>query len=135
MPPPLAESHFLLHPLVPDNIAHNVRVLSNIRSISALLLGIAAGILGLESLAGFGFYFISQQLISSLFWFILIENDAERYFAGNVVPKGSANTKSVEGREGKRTGAWRDVWFGGGLFTEGLSGFVLGWAGVGGVIR
>jgi ER membrane protein complex subunit 6 len=32
-------------------------------------------------------------------------------------------------------GAWREVMFGGGLFTEALSGFVLGWAGVGGVIR
>ena len=35
----------------------------------------------------------------------------------------------------KRQGAWRDVWFGGGVFGEALSGFVLGWAGVGGVVR
>lgn len=34
-----------------------------------------------------------------------------------------------------RKGAWRDVWFGGGVFGEALSGFVLGWAGVGGVLR
>jgi ER membrane protein complex subunit 6 len=32
-------------------------------------------------------------------------------------------------------GAWKDLWLGGGVLTEGLSGFVLGWAGVGGVIR
>lgn len=64
-----------------------------------------------------------------------MENDAERYFAGTVTTKGRAGTNTVEGREGKRVGAWRDVWFGGGLFTEALSGFVLGWAGVGGVIR
>lgn len=34
-----------------------------------------------------------------------------------------------------RKGAWRDVWFGGGVMGEALSGFVLGWAGVGGVLR
>lgn len=34
-----------------------------------------------------------------------------------------------------RKGAWRDVWFGGGVVSEALSGFVLGWAGVGGVLR
>lgn len=41
------------------------------------------------------------------------------------------------GRRGtsSREGAWRDLWLGGGVLTEGLSGFVLGWAGVGGVIR
>jgi hypothetical protein len=34
-----------------------------------------------------------------------------------------------------RSGGWRDVWFGGGVVSEALSGFVLGWAGVGGVLR
>lgn len=34
-----------------------------------------------------------------------------------------------------RKGAWRDLWFGGGVMSEALSGFVLGWAGVGGVLR
>lgn len=42
----------------------------------------------------------------------------------------------VRGRSGVlRKGAWRDVWFGGGVLGEALSGFVLGWAGVGGVLR
>jgi ER membrane protein complex subunit 6 len=35
----------------------------------------------------------------------------------------------------QRKGAWRDVWLGGGVVSEALSGFVLGWAGVGGVLR
>lgn len=127
MPPTLQETHFAVHPLVNESLQHNTRVLSNTRSISALLLGIAAGILGLESLNGFLFYFISQQLISSLFYFLLIGGQAEDYFTGSVT--------EVRKGKGKRTGAWKDVWFGGGLFTEALSGFVLGWAGVGGVIR
>lgn len=127
MPPTLQETYLTIHPLVPESIQHNTRMLSNIRSISSLFLGIAAGILGLESLNGFLFYFISQQLISSLFYFILVEGSPEKYFPGTVT--------EVRKGKGQRVGAWRDVWFGGGLFTEGLSGFVLGWAGVGGVIR
>lgn len=130
MPPTLQETHYALYPLVPDSLQHNTRMLSNLRSISSLFLGIAAGILGLESLTGFLFYFISQQLISSLFYFLLVGGEPERYFAGSVV-EGTGAKKA----EGKRVGAWKDVWLGGGLFTEGLSGFVLGWAGVGGVIR
>lgn len=35
----------------------------------------------------------------------------------------------------QRKGAWKDIWLGGGVFGEALSGFVLGWAGVGGVLR
>lgn len=128
MPPTLQETYLTLHPINPDSLMHNTRQLSNIRSITSLLLGIAAGILGLESLAGFAFYFISQQLISSLFYFLVMEGDAERYFSGNVVKGGKTGM-------GKRTGAWMDVFLGGGLVSEGLSGFVLGWAGVGGVIR
>ena len=127
MPPTLEDTHFAVHPLVNESLQHNTRILSNTRSISALLLGIAAGILGLESLNGFLFYFISQQLISSLFYFLLISGQAEDYFAGSVT--------EIRKGKGKRAGAWKDVWFGGGLFTEALSGFVLGWAGVGGVIR
>lgn len=43
---------------------------------------------------------------------------------------GKAGSKKI-----LRKGAWRDVWFGGGVMSEALSGFVLGWAGVGGVLR
>lgn len=40
-----------------------------------------------------------------------------------------------QGKPIQRKGAWRDVWLGGGVMGEALSGFVLGWAGVGGVLR
>jgi hypothetical protein len=52
---------------------------------------------------------------------------------GNGDRRGVAGRKAGEG--GGSTGAWRNVWLGGGVLTEGLSGFVLGWAGVGGIIR
>ncbi|KAJ9603060.1 hypothetical protein H2200_012355 [Cladophialophora chaetospira] len=133
MPASPQELSMLLDPLVPDSIQHNTRTLSNIRSISGLLLGIAAGILGLESLYGFGFYLLSNTLISLLFYFLLAEGKPQRYFAGSAGSRGLNENGKVGRNHG--TGAWTEIWFGGGLFTEALSGFVLGWAGVGGVIR
>lgn len=100
--------------------------MSNIRSISGLLLGISAGILGLESLYGFLFYLVGSCVVSTLFHFILAQGKPDTYFAGS-------GARSEDGKRGH--GAWREIWLGGGLFTEALSGFVLGWAGVGGVIR
>jgi hypothetical protein len=44
-------------------------------------------------------------------------------------------TAGGKGQTVVRNGAWKDVWFGGGVLGEALSGFVLGWAGVGGVLR
>ncbi|KAJ6144220.1 hypothetical protein N7470_008115 [Penicillium chermesinum] len=48
----------------------------------------------------------------------------------------SLNGAKKEGRRFVlRSGAWQDLWLGGGVMSEALSGFVLGWAGVGGVLR
>lgn len=68
--------------------------------------------------------------ISTLIHFTLAEGRPGRYFAGSGVAE--ANGSGKGGKE--RVGAWRDLWLGSGLF-DGLSGFVLGWAGVGGVVR
>ena len=95
-----------------------------------MLLGVAAGILGLESLYGFAFYLAANLLLSALFYFVLAGADPQKYFAGSPGTRGVDNNGRDPG-----AGAWREIWFGGGLFTEALSGFVLGWAGVGGVIR
>lgn len=110
------------------------QTISNIRSISGLLLGIAAGILGLESLVGFAFYLGANLLLSALFYFVLADADPQRYFAGIAGSRGLNERGDAKGRS-HGSGAWREIWFGGGLFSDALSGFVLGWAGVGGVIR
>lgn len=102
------------------------QTLSNIRSISALLLGISAGILGLESTNGFLFYLLGSCFVSAIFHFVLAGGHPDKYFAGS-------GSRGEDGKSG--SGAWREIWLGGGMFTEALSGFVLGWAGVGGVIR
>ena len=93
------------------------------------MLGVAAGILGLESQYGFLFYLISQLLLSSLVHFLLADGKPGLYFVGSGVA-----AQSGKGERGEMEGAWRELWLSSGLF-EGLSGFVLGWAGVGGVIR
>ncbi|KAH0827643.1 hypothetical protein AYO21_07820 [Fonsecaea monophora] len=133
MAPSPQELSMFLDPLVPESLTHNTRTLSNIRSIAGLLLGIAAGILGLESLTGFGFYLACNTLISALFYFLLAGAAPQKYFAGTAGSRGLND--SPKGGRNEGSGAWREIWFGGGLFTEALSGFVLGWAGVGGVIR
>jgi hypothetical protein len=51
---------------------------------------------------------------------------------GKIGGKGNGKGK---GKSIERKGAWRDVLLGGGVMSEALSGFVLGWAGVGGVLR
>jgi ER membrane protein complex subunit 6 len=106
------------------------QILSQIRSLTSLLLGVAAGILGLESQWGFLFYFVSQIFISGLIHFLLAQGQPDEYFAGS----GPVMTASGQQKSKERVGAWREIWLGSGLF-EGLSGFVLGWAGVGGVVR
>ncbi|KPI34841.1 uncharacterized protein AB675_4849 [Cyphellophora attinorum] len=127
MPPTPAERSLYLNPLVPESVRHNTTTVSQIRSLSSILLGVAAGILGLESQWGFLFYFVSQFFISGLIHFVLAKGSPGEYFAGSgtsvEVPKPNGKGKSKE-----MAGAWRDVWLGSGLF-EGLSGFVLGWAG------
>jgi hypothetical protein len=82
-------------------------------------------------------------LVSGLFHVVLLSRSrgqgAGVFFPGSspgeiegVDMKGMIWT---EGARRVRKGAWRDVWLGGGVFGEALSGFVLGWAGVGGVLR
>jgi len=147
MPATKQELSLLINPLVPESVQHNNRVLSKIHSLTAFLLGISAGILGLQSGGGFLFYLLGTAAVSGLLHVFVIRGQrggAGDYFPGNgeivgigedgMVPAvGSAVI--TPGMMGRRKGAWRDIWFGGGVMGEALSGFVLGWAGVGGVLR
>jgi len=166
MPPTAQELSSLIYPLVPEAVQHNNRILSQTHSLTAFLLGLSAGILGLQSTSGFSFYLIGTVFVSALFQTVLIRRSAAAASAstsksgsssGIVIPAeaGSffigSNGGEIEGIDrwgfvertavdGKtavvtRKGAWRDVWLGGGVLGEALSGFVLGWAGVGGVLR
>lgn len=120
------------------------QVLSNLHSLTSFLLGLTAGILSLQSSAGFVFYLTGTVLVSGLFHLLLLYRSdglgSGVFFAGaGGEIEGIDERGFVRGNGGNgkmlRKGAWRDVWFGGGVLGEALSGFVLGWAGVGGVLR
>ncbi|RAL00488.1 EMC6 family protein [Aspergillus ibericus CBS 121593] len=144
MPPTKQELSLLINPLVPESVQHNNRTLTSLHSLTSFLLGLTAGILSLQSTTGFAFYLLGTILVSGLFHLLLLYRSgglgAGVYFAGaNGEIEGVDEKGLVSGGSGMgavlRRGAWRDVWFGGGVLGEALSGFVLGWAGVGGVLR
>ncbi|KAJ5440281.1 hypothetical protein N7491_002687 [Penicillium cf. griseofulvum] len=153
MAPTKQELSLLITPLVPEAVQHNNRVLSSLHSLTSFLLGLSAGILALQSTYGFAFYFLGTILVSGLFHAVLIHRSggagAGSFFPGSntgevegvmeMDEKSKAVRMQLGGKAGPkkilRKGAWRDVWFGGGVMSEALSGFVLGWAGVGGVLR
>ncbi|KAE8352088.1 hypothetical protein BDV28DRAFT_8259 [Aspergillus coremiiformis] len=143
MPPTKQEISLLINPLVPEAVQHNNRILANLHSISSFLLGLTAGILALQSATGFLFYLAGTVVVSGVFHVFLLYRSSGQG-AGVFFP--GPNVGEIEGiddmglvwgvgREMRRKGSWRDVWLGGGVFGEALSGFVLGWAGLGGVLR
>ncbi|PWY85304.1 hypothetical protein BO83DRAFT_422253 [Aspergillus eucalypticola CBS 122712] len=145
MPPTKQELSLLINPLVPESLQHNNRTLSSLHSLTSFLLGLTAGILSLQSATGFLFYLLGTVFVSALFHALLLYRSgglgAGMYFAGANGEIEGMDERGVVGGGGTKGGgmmrraAWRDVWFGGGVLGEALSGFVLGWAGVGGVLR
>ncbi|RAH45781.1 EMC6 family protein [Aspergillus brunneoviolaceus CBS 621.78] len=139
MPPTKQELSLLINPLVSESLAHNNRVLTSLHSVTAFLLGLTAGILSLQSATGFAFYFLGTVVVSALFHALVLYRSrgwgAGMYFAGAQGEVLGLDERGIVRGKMVRRAAWRDVWFGGGVLGEALSGFVLGWAGVGGVLR
>lgn len=94
-----------------SDIDSNSQVLSNIRSLTASLFGVAAGILGLESYPGFLFYLCGTFVVSLLVYFTLTEARPTRYFQSQL----------------------SDLW--GAELLGGLSSFVLTWTLFYGLVR
>jgi len=105
------ERELAIHPIVATSVQHNTQVISNIRNLTASLFGVAAGTLGLESYAGFIFYFIASLLVSVLLFALKTEGKPGQYF---YRPLG-------------------DLWLGD--VFGGLSGFVLTWTLFYGLVR
>jgi len=82
-----------------------------VRNLTASLFGVAAGALGLESYPGFAFYLVGTLLMSALIFALRADRRPEAYFYRPA----------------------SEMWTGG-LF-EGLSGFVLTWTLVYGLVR
>ena len=87
------------------------QIISQIRSLTASLFGVAAGILGLESYPGFIFYLVGTLIVSGLILVVLAEGRPARFF------------------ESQLSGLWmKDV-------IGGLSSFVLTWTLFYGLVR
>ncbi|KFX88406.1 hypothetical protein V495_03940 [Pseudogymnoascus sp. VKM F-4514 (FW-929)] len=82
----ISERELQINPLVPDSIVHNTKTLANLHNLIASLLGIAAGILGLESYPGFLFYALLTFITSALVYVFRVrptaatEFDTTRFF-------------------------------------------------------
>jgi hypothetical protein len=87
------------------------QVISNVRSLTASLFGVAAGTLGLESYPGFIFYLIGTLIVSFLLFTFKTDGKPSAYF---YQPIG-------------------DLWLGD--VFGGLSGFVLTWTLFYGLVR
>ena len=116
------------------------QVLATVRSLTSSLFGIAAGILGLESYAGFLYFILGTLFVSFLIWLLRIKASQ----AGQQQPKKDASgrpkadlTPSV-GTSGQRlyfeNAVW-ELWMGGNELLGGLSSFVLTWTLFYGIVR
>jgi len=105
------ERELAIHPIVASSVQHNTQVISNIRSLTASLFGVAAGTLGLESYTGFIFYLLGSLVVSALLFALKTNGKPGAYF---YRPLG-------------------DLWLGD--VFGGLSGFVLTWTLFYGLVR
>ncbi|POS80765.1 hypothetical protein DHEL01_v200852 [Diaporthe helianthi] len=114
------EKELQISPIVQESVMHNTKALANLQSLTASLFGVAAGILGLESYAGFLFYIGFTLLTAVLFYAIRVAPaslsagkpvfDTSRYFRGQL-----------------------ELWTSG--LSGGLAGFVLTWTLFYGLVR
>ncbi|KAL1311566.1 hypothetical protein AAFC00_001684 [Neodothiora populina] len=105
------ERELMINPIVQESVAHNARTVSNIRSLTASLFGVAAGTLGLESLPGFLFYAIGTIIVSLLIFVTRTEANPKGFFHSPIA----------------------DLWIGDAF--GGLMSFVLTWTLFYGLVR
>ncbi|KAA8616587.1 Proliferating cell nuclear antigen [Pyrenophora tritici-repentis] len=67
------ERQLAINPIVGTSVQHNTQVVSNIRSLTASLFGVAAGTLGLESYTGFIFYLLASLIVSVMIFALKTE--------------------------------------------------------------
>jgi ER membrane protein complex subunit 6 len=89
----------------------NSQTISNLRSLTSSLFGIAAGVLGLESWPGFLFYLLLSFLTSFLFYLLRTDSKPAKYFYSPIM----------------------DMWIGD--VAGGMMGYVLTWTLFFGVVR
>ncbi|KAJ4421377.1 hypothetical protein N0V82_003758 [Gnomoniopsis sp. IMI 355080] len=114
------EKELQISPIVNESVMHNTKILANLQSLTASLFGVAAGILGLESYAGFLFY-IGFTLLTALLFYAL-----------RVAPESLTAGKSILDTSRHFRGSL-ELWTSG--LSGGLAGFVLTWTLFYGLVR
>ncbi|KAJ4394563.1 hypothetical protein N0V93_003782 [Gnomoniopsis smithogilvyi] len=114
------EKELQISPIVNESVMHNTKILANLQSLTASLFGVAAGILGLESYAGFLFY-IGFTLLTALL-----------FYAVRVAPESLAAEKPILDTSRYFRGSL-ELWTSG--LSGGLAGFVLTWTLFYGLVR
>ncbi|KAJ4345216.1 proliferating cell nuclear antigen [Didymosphaeria variabile] len=76
----LEERELAINPIVVTSVQHNTQAVSNIRSLTASLFGVAAGTLGLESYPGFIFYLVGSFIVSALIFALRTDGKPADYF-------------------------------------------------------
>ncbi|KAI1002221.1 hypothetical protein K3495_g5981 [Podosphaera aphanis] len=118
----LSERELQIQPIVSDSVRHNTKTLATLHNLTASLFGVGAGILGLESYAGFLFYLAFSLFTAALVYLCRVR--------ANVHQKTGAGGKvGLDIYFRNRRELWTD-----GL-VEGLSGFVLTWTLFSGLVR
>ncbi|KAK9456808.1 Rab5-interacting protein-domain-containing protein [Dipodascopsis uninucleata] len=69
-----------LNPLSGESVKHNTKAIYTIRSVTSLIFGVTAGILGLESYYGFVFYLAGTLFVSLLMFIFLANGSPKEYF-------------------------------------------------------
>ncbi|ORY34805.1 hypothetical protein BCR39DRAFT_514909 [Naematelia encephala] len=130
-PPTASSSQFspTSSPLHPPSVAHNVRILSSLATLSACFSGLTAGILGLTNLSGFLLYLTTSFLSAITIYALKCKFDLARYVPqAHTVITGPGNPGAGGGSGGdvKRWKGWLGLM---GLGQENLLGFLLFWIG------
>ncbi|KAJ4295966.1 hypothetical protein N0V88_004668 [Collariella sp. IMI 366227] len=116
----LSERELEIAPMVQESLMQNSKTLYNLQSLTASLFGVSAGILGLESYAGFLFYIVFSLLTAVLFYML------------RVAPTSLAAGKPVLDTSRYFKGSF-EFWAGG--LMNGLAGFILTWTLFYGLVR
>lgn len=80
------ESEAIQLQLYPPHIQHNTNSLHNVKFLSALFSGAAAGILGLENFSGFALFLASTLLTTSFIWLVKCKGRPQKYLHGGLGP-------------------------------------------------
>ena len=119
------------------------QVLATVRSLTSSLFGIAAGILGLESYAGFIYFILGTLFVSFLIWLLRIKASQGLGAAQQQPKKDASGRPKAElitsgGTRGQslyfENAVW-ELWMGGNELLGGLSSFVLTWTLFYGIVR